>query len=94
MAIKYEIDPGIRERQMAKVPDMEIELKQSERIALIDSAVKLVTIFANRPPAITSQLRAYEAALGFLQMQYELEKPVVVMRHPIPEMSETDRGCM
>lgn len=107
MAIKFEIDPRIRERQMAKVPDMEIEFKQSERIALIDSAVELVTIFANREPTLcpppeygsepslaTEEAQAYRSALAFLQMQYELEKPVVVMRHPIPEMSETDRGCM
>tara|TARA_R110000868_G_scaffold2697_1_gene18947 strand:+ start:2309 stop:2656 length:348 start_codon:yes stop_codon:yes gene_type:complete len=69
---------------------MEIELKHSERIALIDSAVELVTIFANRPPAITSELRAYEAALAFLQMRYELEKPVVVMQHPKEPSNDTE----
>ena len=77
---------------MASVADMEmeIEIKQSERIALIDSAVELVKIFANReptlspPPEYGSELRlseeesvAYCSALAFLQMQYELERPVV-----------------
>ena len=65
---------------MANVSDMEIEIRQSERIALIDSATKLVASFVNRPPAITSELRAYEAALAFLQMQYELEKPCLYVK--------------
>ena len=75
---------------MANVSDMEIEIRQSERIALIDSAVELVTIFANREPTLlpspeygsepslaTEEAQAYRAALAFLQMQYELEKPCV-----------------
>lgn len=74
---------GKKQTNMAKVADMEIEFKQSERIALIDSAVELVKIFANRRPTIAGdtifdiEQPLYKAALEFLQMQYELERPCV-----------------
>ena len=73
----------LREKRMANVADMEmeIEFKQSERIALIDSAVELVGIFSSRPATISgepgmteSELEFYESALAFLQMQYESER--------------------
>jgi hypothetical protein len=85
----YTKTTGIAGVAMAKAADMEIEIKQSERIALIDSAVWLVSIFSSRPATISgepsmteSELEFYQSALAFLQMQYELEKPVVVIRTP------------
>lgn len=69
---------------MAKLADMEIEIKMDERVLLVDSAVRLVKIFSGRPSTINGEpslmqceLEFYHSALAFLQMQYELEKPCV-----------------
>lgn len=79
----YTKTTGIAGTPMANVVDMEIEIRQLARIALIDSAVELVKIFSNRKPTISGdtifdiEQPAYESALEFLQMQYELERPCV-----------------
>ena len=96
-----------REKPMAKVADIEVEFKQSERIALIDSAVKLVTIFSNREPTLlppqeygskpsltTEESQAYRSALEFLAIQYNGQCRVEIALPKMPEMSETDLGCM
>ena len=82
------------------LPDMKIEFKQSERIALIDSAIELVKIFANRRPTIARdtifdiEQLAYKAALEFLAIQYNGQCRVDIALPKMPEMSETDLGCM
>jgi hypothetical protein len=75
---------------MAKAADMEIEIKQSERIALIDSAVWLVGIFSGRAATISgepsmtkSELEFYQSALAFLQYQYESER--IFLHHKEPK---------
>ena len=77
------------EIDMAEFADMEIEIKQSEPIALIDSAVRLVEIFSGRPSTISGEpslmkceLDFYHSALAFLQMQYESERTFLYHKNP------------
>ena len=53
------------------------------RLKLIDSAHELIRELGQRTFNVTDRdEQAYDSALEFLQMQYELEKPVVVIREP------------
>ena len=79
MAIKYEIDPRMRERQMAKVADMEMEIRHVAspmqlsveiKLKLIDSALELIREFKLEPEKSSNEDDAYNAALGFLAIQY------------------------
>jgi hypothetical protein len=79
---------------MAKAADMEIEVRHIAspmelgveiRLKLIESAHELIRELGGRSFNVSDRdEQAYESALAFLQMQYELEKPVVV----IPSLKE------
>jgi len=85
---------------MARLEDMHVDIQvvqgsDAVRIAMIDSAVELVTIFANREPKLlpppeygsepslaTEEFHAYRSALAFLQMQYESERTFLYHKEP------------
>ena len=59
---------------MAKVADMEMEVRQELsveiKLKLIDSALELIREFKLEPEKSSAEEDAYDAALGFLAIQY------------------------
>ncbi len=81
-----------KEIGMARLEDIKMEVRQiaspvelavEVRLKLIESAHELIRELGGRSFNVSDRdEQAYESALAFLQMQYELEKPVVVIREP------------
>jgi len=88
---------------MARLEDIKMEVRQiaspvelavEVRLKLIESAHVLIRELGGRSFNVSDRdEQAYESALAFLQMQYELEKPVVVIREPKTVMPYPESLC-